>query len=118
MLVNSVLIGKKSMVINKTFTDPNDFTEWFICPVCNKQINLSVDNRQFASKNLHHIFGNANKRHSEEDGFMAYLHPECHAKLHSNWDVEKRLKQKCQEMYMQNHSLAEFVKRYGDNYLL
>lgn len=82
-----------------------------ICPVCNKDI--------WGAKNLHHVFGNAYKKKSEEDLFLMNLHPECHINLHSDPTIEKSLKIKCQEWYeKEGHTRDEFIKRYGQSYIL
>lgn len=72
---------------------------------------------------MHHVFpGNPNRKHSDEDGLVVYLcGNRCHrnGKLsaHKSAVVAELLKVEAQKAYEDRNSRAEFMKRYGKNYL-
>lgn len=72
----------------------------------------------------HHIYGGANRRVSEANGFKVWLTYDMHNgnnpdAVHKNpmqgWDL--KLKQDCQREYEKTHSRAEFMALMGRNYL-
>lgn len=70
----------------------------------------------------HHIFnGNHSfRKKCDEDGFWVWLSRPVHTYIHTT--VEGRellidLKMKAQEIYEQEHTREEFIKRYGKSYL-
>lgn len=69
----------------------------------------------------HHIYGGANRRISEENGFYIWLVPELHNMsnkgIHFNKDFDLRIKQLCQREYEKTHSRDEFMQLIGRNYL-
>lgn len=69
----------------------------------------------------HHIFGGANRKISEKNGFKVYLCPYHHNMsnngVHFNKELDIQLKQLCQSYYELNHSREEFMKLIGKNYL-
>jgi hypothetical protein len=69
----------------------------------------------------HHIFGGANRKISEKNGFKVYLCPYHHNLsnngVHFNKELDLHLKQLCQSCYEKTHSREEFIKLIGKNYL-
>lgn len=70
----------------------------------------------------HHIyFGNPGRRISEENGFWVWLRWDWHTGasygVHFDHDLDRRLKQACQEKYEETHSRAEFRRLVGKSYL-
>lgn len=70
----------------------------------------------------HHIYGgNPNRRISEEHGFFVWLRADWHNMadygVHFNKDLDRRLKQECQERFEETHSREEFMRLIGRNYL-
>ena len=72
----------------------------------------------------HHIYGGANRKVSEANGFKVWLTYDMHngnnpAAVHNNpnqgWDL--KLKQDCQRKYEETHSRSDFMKLVGRNYL-
>lgn len=82
-----------------------------ICEVCGKPI--------YGRKDLHHIFeGTANRKKSDEDGMVLYLHPCCHRYLHDHPRSMLTIKQRAQvEWEKEFGSREDFIKRYGRSYL-
>ena len=87
------------------------------CYLCGK-------NASFEPLDWHHIFGGANKTHSEEYGLMVLLHHRsCHIfgkdSVHQNAETMKMLKAEAQRKAMQVYgmSIDEFIKIFGRNYL-
>lgn len=70
----------------------------------------------------HHIFGASNRKHSDKDGLFVWL---CGNRCHRNGNMSAHksavtaelLKAEAQKAYEEKHSRAEFMKRYGKNYL-
>ena len=76
------------------------------------------------STDLHHIFGGANKRKSEEDELMVWLcrtcHNEVHHGAHCSGELMMRLRQYGEKLWLCNNpdkTVEDFIKRYGRNYL-
>ena len=69
----------------------------------------------------HHIFGAANRKHSEEDGLWVYLCPWCHIlgnhAVHNDKERMQTLHRIGQRKYEETHTRAEFMARYGKNYI-
>lgn len=68
---------------------------------------------------IHHIFpGHANRKLSEEWGFVVPLRPDWHNMsnygVHFNRELDLKLKCKCQEWWLENgHTKEEFIKIFG-----
>ena len=82
-----------------------------ICYVCGRTNNL----------HKHHIFGGANRKTSERNGFTVYLCA-CHHNLsnegvHFNRALDLEIKKQCQKEYEKTHKREEFMKLIGKNYL-
>ena len=69
----------------------------------------------------HHeiIHGNGRRQKAQADGLQVYVCRKCHTHLHHypKSEISRKLKELAQRKYMENHTLAEFQKRYGGNYL-
>ena len=69
----------------------------------------------------HHIYGGANRKISEKNGFYVYLTPHWHNMsdkgVHFNKELDNRLKMECQRKYEETHTRAEFIALIGRNYL-
>ena len=70
----------------------------------------------------HHIYGNANRKYSEQYGLTVYLCPECHRtseiSAHRNREVRITLQRIGQRTFEKKcGSREEFVKLFGKNYL-
>ena len=71
---------------------------------------------------IHHVFGGANRKKSEKDGFIIPLHPDLHNMsdrgIHFNRAMDLFYKRKCQTYYEERMGDREsFIKRYGKSYL-
>lgn len=70
----------------------------------------------------HHIFGGANRKKSEKQGFVVPLRPDLHpngvfAGKHAK-EIDLKLKKMAQEYYEVHYGNREsFVKEFGRNYL-
>lgn len=69
----------------------------------------------------HHIYGGANRKISEKNGFKVNLCHYCHNEppngVHHNRNNDLRLKQICQKEYEKTHTREEFMGLIGRNYL-
>lgn len=71
----------------------------------------------------HHIFRGKNRKRADADGLTVYLCHFCHNEpprgVHFNKDMDLRLKQIGQRVWMQHHgkTVDEFIQAYGRNYL-
>ena len=69
----------------------------------------------------HHIFGAANRKKSEEHGFVVDLCHWCHNEppdgAHHNRERSNQLKRMAQSKYEETHTRAEFMELIGRNYL-
>lgn len=70
----------------------------------------------------HHIyFGNPGRKISEANGFWVWLRWDWHNGasygVHFNHELDRRLKQECQEKYEETHSREEFRRLIGKSYL-
>lgn len=72
---------------------------------------------------VHHIYKAANRKISDQNGFIVHLCPDCHTlKTDSVHGKEGHLKdiylmKTCQIEYEKKHSRQEFMKLIGCNYL-
>lgn len=66
----------------------------------------------------HHIMNGAGMRKkSDEDGLVIRVCPRCHRLIHENYLIRLDLKQKAQRMYLETHTLEEWMRRYRKSYL-
>lgn len=81
-----------------------------ICFLCGKRI--------VGTKDEHHIFNGANRKKSDEDGMVVYLHRTCHQWLHEHPISMNTFKQRGQRVWESIYgSRKDFIKRYRKNYL-
>ena len=79
--------------------------------------------QRFEGLHKHHIFGGANRKHSDEDGLVIFLRPEDHNMskkgIHANREFDLYAKKKAQERWMEFYGKTEeqFRKRYGKSWL-
>lgn len=82
---------------------------------------ITGETRDTTVLHKHHIYGGANRRISEREGFFIYLKPELHNMsnhgIHFNKDWDLELKRACQRKYEETHSREEFMALIGRNYL-
>ena len=67
----------------------------------------------------HHIFGGPWRKISDQDGLTCWLCYEHHRGpqgVHMNRDLDLKIKRVGQFIFEQNHTRAEFMQRYGQNY--
>lgn len=76
---------------------------------------------QTSGLHKHHIYGGANRKISEDNGFWVWLTPEYHNMsdrgVHFNKEFDTLLKQECQTKYEETHSRDEFMALIGRSYL-
>jgi len=69
----------------------------------------------------HHVYGAANRKHSERWGMVAELCPTCHRtgkhSAHNDYQTSLMLKQKYQAIFEQTNSREMFMAIFGRNYL-
>ena len=70
----------------------------------------------------HHIYGNANRKYSEQYGLTVYLCPECHriseVAVHRNKEVRRTLHRIGQRAFEREcGSREKFIRLFGKNYL-
>ena len=71
----------------------------------------------------HHIFfGTGNRKVSEDNGFWIWITGEWHNQdsrkdIHSNMQLDLRVRMQCQRKYEETHSRQEFRKLIGESYL-
>lgn len=69
----------------------------------------------------HHIFGGANRRISERNGFKVWLchrdHNEPPNGVHFNKQRADKLKAHCQRKFEETHTREEFISLIGRNYI-
>lgn len=70
---------------------------------------------------LHHIFGGINRKNADQDGLTVYLCHEHHNMppngVHYNPKFMLALHRIGQRKYLETHTMDEWMKRYGRNYL-
>ena len=70
----------------------------------------------------HHIFyGTANRKNSEANGFWVWLRYDWHTStdfaVHSDFELNLKLRRECQAKYEETHSRKEFMDIIKRNYL-
>ena len=75
------------------------------CYFCGSRYNL----------HKHHIYMGANRKISDKIGAWTYLCADHHNmsddSVHFNKDKDLELKQKFERLYLENHTLGEFIKK-------
>ena len=77
----------------------------------------------YCSTHKHHIFGGANRKHSEKYGLYVYLCPADHNMsnrgVHFNKELDLQLKRMAQIKAMEHYgwSVEEFIKIIGKSYI-
>ena len=67
---------------------------------------------------VHHVFNGPYKEKSEEDGFIVYVHRQCHDLIHRNAVIRLKMKQEGQRRYEASiGDRQSFIERYGKSYL-
>ncbi|NCC68222.1 MAG: hypothetical protein EOM14_08535 [Clostridia bacterium] len=67
---------------------------------------------------IHHIYGNSNRKHSELYGHTIRICRDCHTDLHHrNPQNYEYLKRDFQRIHEQTYSREHFMKVFGKNYL-
>lgn len=78
---------------------------------------------------LHHIYGGANRKISDKNGFFVYLTKANHTGancndnplgvlgVHFNRDFDLKLKRACQREFEKTHTRQDFMRLIGKNYL-
>jgi len=88
------------------------------CYLC---VKLHGDDSYHEVLHEHHIFGGANRDHSEAEGLKVYLclahHTEGPEAVHKNAEVMRSLQQEGQQAFEEEHSREEFMQMFGRNYL-
>ena len=86
-----------------------------ICYICNKNVLLEEH---------HCIFGNANRKKSEQDGLKVFLCQEHHRGrfgVHgkNGHELDMMLKKTAEKTWLEyyNKTIDDFIERYGRNYL-
>lgn len=81
------------------------------CYYCKTTLNL----------HKHHIYGGANRNISEQNGFWVYLcathHDMSDDSVHFNKEMCEELQKDCQRIYCEDHTIREFRKLIGRNFL-
>ena len=69
----------------------------------------------------HHIYGGANRKTSEANGFKVYLCHWCHNEpprgVHFDRSNADKLRAECQAKFEETHTRDEFMRLIGKNYL-
>lgn len=70
----------------------------------------------------HHIFGGANRKHSEKWGCWVYLNAQFHNgnspyAVHRHRETDLKLKRKCQQEFERRYGHEMFMKVFGKSYL-
>lgn len=70
---------------------------------------------------LHHIYGGANRKNSDRYGCVVWLRADWHNMsdygVHFNKDLDRRLKEECQEEFEKRWGHDKFMSVFGRNYL-
>lgn len=103
------IIKKKRKKHHKSIIDRDMKGQCFICS-------------KTGCTECHHIYGSANRKHSEQYGLTVYLCPECHrisdVSAHKNKEVRYTLQRIGQRAFETKcGSREQFVKMFGKNYL-
>lgn len=67
--------------------------------------------------NEHHIFGAANRKHSEKYKLKVFVCYRCHVMIHKNYSESLKLKQQFQALFEEKYGHDEFMRIFGRNYL-
>lgn len=65
----------------------------------------------------HHIFNGAFRDFADEDGYVIYVHRQCHELIHRNAAIRLKLKAEAQKDYEAKHGHEAYMKRYRKSYL-
>jgi hypothetical protein len=75
----------------------------------------------FQNLEVHHVMNGPYRAKSTEDGLIVRLCHWCHRtapnSAHRSRQTAWKLKQDAQKAYMKKHTLTDWMKRYGRNYL-
>lgn len=89
----------------------------FLCMMLNNDYRIHADLEK------HHIFGGANRKHSEAEGLYCWLCQDHHRNgengkkaVHSHKATRQRLQAYAQKVYEQTHTREEFMRIFGRNY--
>lgn len=82
-------------------------TEEGVCYVCGHRFLQTV---------RHEIYGGANRETSKRCGFWVDLCPTCHARVHSDYDLMRTLRRRCEHKYQATHSRNDFYRLIGHYY--
>ena len=91
--------------------------------MCIMPCDVRWSTQRFEGLHKHHIFGGANRKHSDEDGLVIFLRPEDHNMsekgIHANREFDLYAKRKAQRRWMAFYGKTEeqFRKRYGKSWL-
>ena len=81
--------------------------EWTPCFICG-----------CTATEMHHVYGGANRKHSDKFGLVMPLCRNCHAELHRNralWNVYKAaFQQKFEKEYSHEYFMSVFGRSYLD----
>lgn len=67
----------------------------------------------------HHIFNGPNRKKSDQDGMIIYVHRTCHTWLHNHPISNLTFKRRAQKIWeLKNGNREDFIKRYGKSYIL
>jgi hypothetical protein len=80
--------------------------EWHACKACGT-----------TSTEVHHIFGGANRKHSDRHGLVIRLCRDCHERMHKDMAFAEKYKKLAQMKFEKLHGHEEFMKVFGRNYL-
>ena len=82
-----------------------------VCYICKKQ----------TPTHRHHIYGGANRPHSEKYNLVVDLCPDCHLNgskaVHKDKNTMEKLHRAGQRAFERVYTRQEFVKIFGKNYL-
>lgn len=88
------------------------------CYLCAK---LNFDYSKKSCLHEHHIFGGANRVHSEAEGLKVYLCIEHHEygkeAVHLNHEMMRLLQEDGQRAFERTHTRQQFMEIFGKNYL-
>ncbi len=66
----------------------------------------------------HHVYGGPNRKNSDRYGCWVWLRHDIHMALHTTRpELQRQLKQECQEVFEQHYDRATFMRVFGRNYL-
>lgn len=65
----------------------------------------------------HHVFGGANRKHSEKHRLWIRICPSCHEKMHNDPSYSLPYKQMAQRKFEKVYGHDEFMRVFGRNYI-